>query len=366
MSTLQPAHRVGRIVHCPHGGIDYTEMSSRGIEVSSIIDLSVCINPYMPPDNIKQLLNTIDIQRYPDSRSEELRDLVAHRFTVASASVLVGSGTTELIRLAALAYLEDGNTAVIARPTYGEYETACQLAGADIVFCDADEADGYRHKPDKILDIISNCHPKVVFFCNPNNPTGVYYDRDTIETISCELDGGLLVLDEAYISFVDKSWSSTEIIETGDVIILRSMTKDYGLTSLRIGYALANQKIIETLGKVCPPWNVNVAAQRAAAQLMHDKVDIDQDIVKLKESRDYLMKGLVQIGYEVKTSQTQFFLVRVGDAQKFCKVLLEHGILVRDCSSFGLPEYVRISPGTTQQCRIFMETLVNIKKEGII
>ncbi len=351
---------------CPHGGIDYAELTDRGIAPSSVIDMSVCTNPYMPPDGIIDAITTIDIKRYPDSESTELRNLISAVLNIPSDTLLVGNGTTELIRLITMAYLEDGDTALIVGPTYGEYEVACQLVCANIVKYHAEQKNNYRHIVEKVVDIIIEANPGIVFICNPNNPTGSYYIRREIENILRALKNGLLVLDEAYVSFVDNSWSSADLIKDGNVIVLRSMTKDCGLAGLRVGYAVADHRVIRTLRKICPPWNVNIAGQKAAVSLLREKRDIAESKKLLLEAKDYLVKELIALGYEVVPSQTHFFLVKVGDAAAFRSALLAQGILVRDCASFGLKEYIRLSASTIAQSHIFIDTVRELKKEGAI
>jgi histidinol-phosphate aminotransferase len=129
------------------------------------------------------------------------------------------------------------------------------------------------------------------------------------------------------------------------------MTKDYALAGLRLGYALASQEIIDWLKRVRPPWNVNVVAQRIGAIVLDDMDYLEQSKRKITEAKEFLLADLSRLGFQPLPSDVHYFLVRVGNAQEFRTSLLKHGILVRDCTSFGLPEYVRIAPRTIPECQ---------------
>ena len=138
------------------------------------------------------------------------------------------------------------------------------------------------------------------------------------------------------------------------------MTKDYALAGLRLGYVIANQEIIQNLRKVCPPWNVNVVAQKAGVIALKDTEYLKRCESKIRQAKQFLIDELSQIGFTLVPSKTNFFLVKVGDGKSFRNALLGHGIMVRDCASFGLPEYVRIAPRTMPECQKLMAAIDSI------
>ena len=326
-------------------------MRTIGLTPEAVLDFSVCTNPFMPPPGIRKILSAIPIEQYPDSEATELRQRLSEGLGLAPENILVGSGTTELIRLIALTYFGHGDCILIHEPTYGEYEVACQIVGAEPVKLRGKEEDNFTPKLEETVNFIRDCRPRGVFICNPNNPTGKYLSRQEVELISDAIGDGLLILDEAYVAFVSESWSSADLIPKGDVIVLRSMTKDYGLAGLRLGYAIASQEIIGNLRKVCPPWNVNVIAQKVGATVLENADYFEQSKIKISEAKQFLVDGLSRLGFPILPSDTNYFLVKVGNARKFRAALLKHGILVRDCTSFGLPEYIRIAPRTMPECQ---------------
>jgi histidinol-phosphate aminotransferase len=202
--------------------------------------------------------------------------------------------------------------------------------------------------------------PRAIFTCNPNNPTGKYLSRREIEKLLNAIGDGLLILDEAYVAFVAKSWNSTEFISRGNVVVLRSMTKDYGLTGLRLGYAVAHREIIDTLRRVCPPWNVNIIAQKVGTAVLSNTDYLEQSLLKTREAKQFLTSELSRLGFTVLPSDAHYFLVKVGHARNFRHALLQRGIMVRDCTSFGLAEYVRIAPRTLPECERLISVIGRI------
>ncbi|MFH1926062.1 MAG: histidinol-phosphate transaminase [Chloroflexota bacterium] len=363
--SLRPRDEVENIIKCPHGGMNYAELKAAGISPEALLDFSVCTNPFMPPEEIKEMhLGDFAIDRYPDSEATELRQRLAEKLGISPDNIIAGSGTTELIRLIALAYFNKGDEILLLEPTYGEYEVTSQLAGAIVVKHRSRAEDNFAPRIDEIVNLIDQHHPKALFICNPNNPTGRYLFQPEIEKILTAIGDGLLVLDEAYLSFVERPWSSIELISRGNVILLRSMTKDYALTGLRLGYAIAGKEIINTLRLVCPPWNVNIVAQQVGFRILEHEEALDESKQKIREAKQVFLKGLSQLGLLPVSSDTHYFLVRAGNARVFRARLLKHGIQVRDCTSFGLPEFVRISTRTLPECQKLLTVIKELKDKG--
>ena len=362
--SLRPKPEVENLKVCAHGGPDYAELKAMGLTPEEVLDFSVSSNPFAPPPGVKKILSAVAINCYPDSEATELRQCLSERLGVASDNILAGSGSTELIRLIALTYFRHGDSVLIPEPTFGEYEVACQIVGSKTLKQWAKAEEGFAPRIEETVNLIRQRHPAGVFICNPNNPTGQYLSRQEIETILDNCEDGLLILDEAFIAFADEGWSSVDLIHRGNVIIVRSMTKDYGLAGLRLGYAIAHREVIEILHRVCLPWNVNVMAQKAGVAALRDENYLEQCREKIGEAKQFLIDELRRIGFTSVPSKVNFFLVRVGDARAFRTALLKHGILVRDCSSFGLPEYIRIATRTMSECQKLITTIKALKGEG--
>jgi len=143
---------------------------------------------------------------------------------------------------------------------------------------------------------------------------------------------------------------------------LRSMTKDYALAGLRLGYAVAAKPIISILERVRPPWNVNAVAQKAGIFVLNTDNYLEECNTKIQEAKSFMARELTSLGLSPLPSQTNFFMVEVGNAANFRQALLKKGILVRDCASFGLPDYIRLAPRTLPECQ---RLIAAIKETGV-
>jgi len=328
-----------------------------GVAPSEIIDFSSNSNPFpfpLPPD----LIRNVVVDHYPDSESTTLRQLIAKQNSIKIDNVLVGSGSMEIIRLVALAYFSSGDKVVIVEPTFGEYETACFIAGVETVETWTQPASGFRLNVSSLIKHAVRIEPKAIFICNPNNPTGQYLSREDLESIVIALPQSLVILDEAYIAFTDGAWVSTDFTEKYDnLIIVRSMTKDFALAGLRLGYCLADKSVISNLCKVRPPWNVNAVAQKAGEMALLDGNYLEESEKAIAKGKLYLVSEIEKCGFKVVPSRTNFFLIKVGNAKEVRAKLIEKGLMVRDCTSFGLPDYIRIAPRTMEENRKLIKAI---------
>ena len=173
--------------------------------------------------------------------------------------------------------------------------------------------------------------------------------------------GSEMCIRDSYITFVDNPWSSLDMVERDNLLILRSMTKDYAMAGLRLGYGVASQDIIDTMRRIRPPWNVNAVAQQAGIIALKERDYISQCQIKIKEAKDYLITELSSLGLSPLPSEAGFFLVKVENSPDFRQRLLEQKMLVRDCTSFGLPGYIRIAPRTPAECQRLIEAIKKIR-----
>jgi len=350
----RPNPHIERIPQAAHGGINYFELKRLGISPDDVIDFSVSINPFGPPPGIAEVIARTSLDRYPDSEATELRRALAHRLGLSANNILIGSGSTEIIRLVAMTFLGRDDLVLIPQPTYSDYEVAGNLAGARVMKpWMLGEAD-FQLNPVRLRSLIDEYRPGALFLCNPNNPTGQYLSRQEVTGIVRTTSPGFVVLDEAYIAFTPDPWKSTELLGAGEIIIVRSMTKDYALAGLRLGYAIADEGTISVMNKVKPPWNVSAIAQAAGIFALKAEGYLEECGQKIREAREYLMKGLSDLGFQPMPSQANFFMVKVGDAAGFRDALLRKGIIVRDCTSFGLPNYIRLAPRAIPDCNLLL------------
>ena len=204
--------------------------------------------------------------------------------------------------------------------------------------------------------------PKLAFLCNPNNPTGVYLEAEEVASLANNAfqAGTLLVLDEAYVNFVDSPWDSTFLLreDSGEcVALLRSMTKDYALTGLRLGYALAHPKTIANLTRLQPDWSVNNLAQVGGLVALADAGYLPAARQAVNDSKDFLAASFQQMGFRPLPSTANYLLVEVGNGSEWREKLMRRGIFVRDCASFGLPDCIRVGIRAISDCRRLVEAM---------
>ncbi len=335
LTTLQPD---------AHGGPDHEELARLGLRPEDVLDFSASVNAYGPPPGVRTALAAADITRYPDRHATALRRAIAEQAGLVPDQVLAGNGAAQLIWLVALAYLRPGDTTLIIGPTFGEYRVASQLMGARAIIWRAGWERAFVPDPAELMTALRIHRPRLVWLCNPNNPTGVYLDRDALSLLREAAPDALWVIDEAYRPFVAEPWPSAPLIADGNVVLIRSLTKEHALPGVRLGYALAAAPIIEVLARAQPPWSVNAMAQAAGLAALADRAHVAATVARLREEAQRLRTGLQAQGWTVLPTATHFFLVHVGDAAAVrARLLREHRIQVRDCASFGLPAWIRVA-----------------------
>ena len=352
-----------------HGGVRPAQIRSLGLRPEQVLDFSASVSPIGPPEGVWDALRKVDLASYPDPQCLELRESLCCHLSkaVSPEHILVGNGSTEIIHLLARAYLSPPragtvNTMLQLTPTYGEYEGACRLAGAVTSNAAAKPCPWFRWDMAEVASQVTRERPSLVFLCNPNNPTGVFLDSREIETLAQAVaaTGGLLVIDEAYISFVEDAWDSLGLALGSNVVMVRSMTKDYALTGLRLGYALASEQIIARLAAFQPDWSVNGLAQAAGLVALADTNYLSRARKAVTQAKEFLADRLAGLGLTVHPSSANFLLVNVGDGGFWHDNLMRRGIFVRDCTSFGLPEHIRVGVRSLDDCRRLVEAMEEI------
>jgi histidinol-phosphate aminotransferase len=331
-----------------HGSVSAAELASFGLTLTDVIDFSVNTNPLGPAPSVLEAIRQTDWSRYPGDDELPLRTVLAGRAGVTADQVVLGNGSAELLWLIALAALRPGDAVAVVGPTFGEYARAARAVAAHVL--------EVQHLRDA-----GGC--RCLFVCQPNNPTGVYHDQAAIIDALHDRPDRLLVLDEAYASFVDARWSSESLLSRyPNLVVLRSMTKDQAVPGLRLGYLLAAPELSAAVAAVRPPWNVNAGALRAGLAAMQPEAEahLERGRAVVRASRTLLTRGLSELGYSVWRSAANFVLVDVGDAAAFRKKLLPHGLVVRDCTSFGLPSCVRIACRSAKECERLLSVVAEV------
>jgi histidinol-phosphate aminotransferase len=344
--------RIAGLEPVSHGGASAADLVRQGIDpscVADLIDLSTNVHPYGPPASVATTVASVSLERYPDANAATMRQAMAQQLGVQPEQVVAGNGSVELIYLLAQVYLDPGDRALVLGPTFGEYASAIRFCGAEVVEYRAQMEDDFRPDLETILGLIRTRRPKLIFCCNPNNPTGQVLGEADVRALmeAAARVGGLLVLDEAYLPLADQdvfTWRSVDLLESGPLVLLRSVTKDYAVPGLRLGYAIAPIEVGQTLNAVRLPWGVNAFAEAVGRTLLTETAYLTSCRERLAQDKAYLLRALTRINVPYLPSATNFCLIRVGGTAQACRrALLQYGVIVRDCTNFGLPEYIRAS-----------------------
>ena len=331
-----------RVDPAVHGALDFAELERLGLDPNEVLDFSVNSNPFGPTPRVWEAIQSTPLERYPDRESIALQRALSKRLDVLPEQILVGNGTAELIHLTTLACLQEGDHALVVEPTFGEYERCIHLRGGNLHRWRAAPEDRFLPHVKEIEKTLSVEKMRLAFICNPNNPTGQVLPLEVLNQWSRAFPNTLFVVDEAYLAFVPEMRSSASL-HCKNILILRSMTKDYAIAGLRLGYAVGDKTVIAALMNLRPAWNVNALAQAAGLAAVQDEAHLTKTLAELRSEKLALISGLKELGYGPVPSQTHYFLMPVGNGAQFRQKLLQRGILVRDCTSFSLPSYVRIA-----------------------
>lgn len=327
-----------------------------------VLDFSTNTYPVRLPEACIAEITTAlgDIDRYPDSYARAVRERISDEYNLKPECVIVGNGSTELIRLIAFCF-GDG-VSFIPQPTFGEYEYSALLYGGGVLPAKIPEEKDFLVTEGVLAEIPEDA--KLVFLCNPNNPTGRVIPEDTLRSFLREtMDRGIIVVvDEAYYELSDSYSLIDSTAEFSNLIVLRSLTKAYGLCGLRLGYAVADKSLIEILDKARPPWNVNVIAQKAALACI-GRSSMGEIRRAVKESKKMLRRALEKFPLKIYPSEANFFLINIKEtgytSSELTELLFNKGVYIRDCSLFPYLDenYVRVGVKTREMNEILIEKL---------
>lgn len=298
----------------------------------------------------KEALSRLD-SYYPDGAGIRLREKLADYVGVRAEQVILGNGSFELLFLMGLAFLEQGEETITAEPSFGWYKNVTLIMGGRVVAVPLTE--DYRVDLEGILTAVTE-KTKIIWICNPNNPTGTIITQERLEAFLERLrDDIVVVLDEAYYDFVveENYPDSVSLLEKHDnIIILRTFSKLEGLAGLRLGYGIANEELLGYLNKVRMPINVNAAAQLAGFAAIDDEAFKQKTLENVKEGRRQYYEAFERWGLSYTISNTNFIWFDIGtDSQPIVDAFLKRGILIRAGLEYGYPTKLRISIGTKEE-----------------
>lgn len=347
-------------------GIDklhlYTPGDSTGAAVSEIRKLSSNENLYGPsPKAIAAVKEaSAGMWRYPSVDHADLRRVIADVNDLKMEQIICGAGSDEILSLIAQAYAGIGDEVIMTEHGFEIYGIVAKAVGAELVI--ARERERVVDVP-SILDAITD-KTKIIYIANPSNPTGTMISNEDIQMLVEGVRSDIvIVLDGAYAEFAGDYDGGASFVDTyPNVIMTRTFSKLYGLGGLRIGWGYGQQHFMDTLNRIRGPFNLSSPALAGAKEAMLDQEYAIKCRNNIIRDREYLKLGMRQLGLEVDDSYTNYVLPRFASQEQAIAmkdVLLENGLAVRSVSHYGLPNALRITIGTREDCEQVMSIMTN-------
>lgn len=331
-----------------------------GFDLDSLVEVATNENPYQPLDEVREVMARAvsGVNRYPDINAHQLRSALSEHLGVGLENLWCGAGSSELIRLIALAVGGPGREAVFGWPSFAMYPLCTRYAMMTPVTVPLTAEHGLD-----LEGVFSAIGPDtvLVYICNPNNPSGTYLaSHDVLRLIEGIPERVLVVMDEAYHEYAtasDYRGTVREAAERPNVVTLRTFSKVYGMAAVRVGYAVGNRETLQQLRKVQSPFTVSSVGQAGATEALRHQDLIAGRVAENARERDRIHHGLGAMGIAQIESQTNFIYFTVGlDSQQTAESFLRHGVLLRAYPG----DWARVTVGTPEENDRFLAAAAEI------
>ncbi len=357
MTIRIPRHLRSFTAYVPGKPIEEVE---RQLGIRDAVKLASNENPLGPSPKAAEAIRQVAgrVHRYPDGNGYALRQALAARLAVPAAQIVLGNGSTELVELLAKAFLADGDGAVVADQAFIMYRIAVAAMAAPLTLVPLRDD---RHDLRAMAEACDG-RTSLVYVANPNNPTGTYVTRLEMEDYFRRVPPHVLtVLDEAYLDYVEAADfpDGLELLKGGkSLAVLRTFSKIHGLAGMRIGYAATLKDVAAALESVRSPFNTSVPAQAAALAALGDTAHVARSRTENARGARFLQEELSRRGVGFVPTVANFLLVRTGvSGEDMHQRLLRLGVIVRPMEAYGYPDGIRVSIGTGEELRKFLEAL---------
>jgi histidinol-phosphate aminotransferase len=372
MTTTQPAgedHYRPAVFRLTKYVAGYTtEQVQRELGLTDVVKLASNENAWGPsPRALEAIRRELhNLWQYPEQSFFDLKRVLAEANDVTPESVVVGHGSEVIIQLIPQLFCNPGDEVIVPDLTYGRYEEAAKLMEAHVRVVPLKD---FHYDLDAVRDAVTE-RTKLIWICSPNNPTGAIVRRPEV----AELLRGLpptvtVVFDQAYREFVDDDEyaDGLDLLKQGhdNVIVLRTFSKAYGLAGMRLGYALASERVCALLDTIKEPFNLNRLSIVAGPAALADEDWLRDCVAQTIAGRDHLTRRLTALGFAVVPSQANFLLVDVGEnADALWERLVRRGVIVRPATGWGLAHHMRVTVGTAEQNARFLDALALESRRG--
>ena len=337
--------------------------------VANPIKLASNENPWGPsPKALERIAAEIaNLNRYPDGSGYYLTREISRCFEVEPTEVVLGNGSNEVIEFLVKAFVREGDEVITSHPSFLMYQKFVQVrGGVNRVI----ELKDMGHDLDAIVDSI-NDRTRLIFIDNPNNPTGTAIELPVLnQFLSRVSEHVIVVLDEAYVDFMAEELKPDihTLIRPQEgrcsVVLLRTFSKAYGLSGLRVGFGLMAEKVATCLHKVRQPFNINSLGLAGGEEALRDRDYFASVVSRTRSGMRWLQQEVDALGCRSYPSHTNFFLIDVkGNADELYKAMLYKGVIIRSMSAYGFPSFVRITVGTDEENKRFLEAFAACLRE---
>lgn len=323
-----------------HGGNIKEIAVKYGLRTEDIVDFSASINPLGVSRRAKKaVIDQFDsVLHYPEQFADTLISEIAKFHGVPEECIIAGNGSTELIYL--IPRVIKPKRALIVIPAFSEYRNALDLIGCETVGFLLSPDTGFKLEQDQLAAVLRKRFD-ILYICNPGNPTGSLFPVDTILKIVDEacVHGTLCVVDEAFIDFAESESAKGEAVVRPNLIVLRSLTKFFGIPGMRVGFAISNKENVGKMMVYKEPWSVNALGSIAAIESLRDDEYMEESRRYTALEGDFIFSSLSQIPWlKAYPAAANYILVRIDrdgmDADALFRTLVKEGIIIRSCSSF--------------------------------
>jgi len=310
---------------------------------------------------IKKELNNINL--YPEGSSRLLREKLASKLELDEKMIIVTNGEDDIIDLIGMTFINDGDEVITGEITFPAYEAAAKIMGGKIIPVKLKD---YSYNLEEIVQQI-NKKTKIIFICNPNNPTGTIVDKESVDKFIKHVPEDLVVVfDEAYYDYMeDKNYSDSlsYVLEGKNVIVLRTFSKIAGIAGVRVGYGIAKLELIGYLNRVVNPFTTNRLAQVAALASLNDEEHRKKVLRSNQKGKKYLYRELKKIDLFYLPTEANFIFIDLKeDSEVIFKKLLRKGVIIRPGKTWGCPNFIRVTIGTPYENEKFIQALKEVMK----
>ncbi|MCB9481856.1 MAG: histidinol-phosphate transaminase [Desulfobacteraceae bacterium] len=337
------------------------EELEREYGIKNAVKLASNENPLGPsPKAVEAVKNfCTSLHRYPDSSGYELINKISSKFNISSKNIVLGNGSDDIIALLCKAFVNDTKNVIMPDPGFLMYEISTRSEGGIPVKV---PLKNLCLDLDKMAEL---CNPdtSIIFITNPNNPTGSFIEKEKLEEFLKKIPSNVIVAsDEAYMEFSESYYCSWELMEKYENLVsMRTFSKAYGLAGLRIGYGVMNPFISEILNRIRQPFNTSLISQKAALCALDDEDFLEKTRTLIFTERKKLFEELEKLGITPFKSDANFILADLKrSADDVYEKLLRKGVIARSMSSYGYPEFLRITIGLENENNLFINCLKEV------